>query len=448
MKKILFALVLALPVVFWSSSCTKPTLVGSELLNQDEADLRFTDTLTLRAQTIREDSIQTFNLDNPFNSFPCGFFQDPLLGTVRAEIYAQFREGSLDPPLFENPRLDSLVLTLAIDTLGTYGRFNEPYEFEVRRIVEELDSEAEYFSDQTFDLDATVLGSKVDEVDLEQVDSFVLNVQGEKAGTRFVEIRLDDQLGMDMFDTTWYEEGAFIEQLRGLHISIANSTPTEGILNFDMNADFTRLRLFYRNFTAEPDTVPSVYDFTISGVTIPRHVFLEHDFSTGIVEEFFDDPSLGDSLVFIQSMAGPNVELDIPHFGELGNIVVNKAELEFFAAVLPTDNELVYPADLQLIVAAENEDGELLVIDDVLLNALAFGGAPVEEEVDGQMMIKYNMNIAAYLNTLLADGRATSPKLILRSAFKQERSNRLVLFGPGHSRFPAKLNLTYTNIDN
>ncbi len=448
MKKILFALVLFLPAVFWISSCTKPTLVGSELLDQDEADLRFTDTLTLRAATIREDSIQTFNLDNPFNSFPCGYFQDPLLGTVRAEIYAQFREGSLDPPVFEDPRLDSLVLTLAIDTLGTYGRFNEPYEIEVRRIVEELDNEMEYTSDMTFDIDATPIGQIVENVDLALPDSFLLNVQGEKQEALFVEVRLDDQLGLDMFDTTWYAEGAFIQQLRGLHISIANSNPTEGMLNFDMNATFSRLRLFYRNVTSEPDTVASVYDFNISGTTTPRHVNLQHDFSTGIVEPFFEDQTLGDSLVFLQSMAGPNVELEIPYFGDLGNIVVNKAELEFFAALLPGDSELVFPPDLQLIIAAENEEDELIVVDDVFLNPLAFGGVPEEVEVDGETVVKYNMNVAAYLNTLLADGNANNPKLILRSAFKQERSNRVVLYGPGHSRFPAKLNLTYTNIDN
>ncbi len=448
MKKILFALVLFLPAVFWISSCTKPTLVGSELLDQDEADLRFTDTLTLRAVTIKEDSIQTFNLDNPFNSFPCGYFQDPLLGTVRAEIYAQFREGSLDPPVFEDPRLDSLVLTLAIDTLGTYGRFNEPYEIEIRRIVEELDNEMEYTSDMTFDLDMTPLGQIVENVDLALPDSFLLNVQGEKQEALFVEVRLDDQLGLDMFDTTWYAEGAFIQQLRGLHISIANSNPTEGMLNFDMNATFSRLRLFYRNVTSEPDTVASVYDFNISGTTTPRHVNLQHDFSTGIVDPFFDDQTLGDSLVFLQSMAGPNVELEIPFFDDLGNIVVNKAELEFFAALLPGDSELVFPPDLQLIIAAKNDEDELIVVDDVFLNPVAFGGVPEEVEVDGETVVKYNMNVAAYLNTLLADGNANSPKLILRSAFKQERANRVVLYGPGHSRFPAKLNLTYTNIDN
>ena len=134
-------------------------------------------------------------------------------------------------------------------------------------------------------------------------------------------------LGEMMLDSSLYEEGAFVDFFKGIRLRIANSDPTEGLLNFDMNSTFSRLRLYYKNITTEPDTVHTVYDFLVAGTTTPRHIFLDHDFSTGLVNDYFEDQERGDSLIFLQAMAGPNVEIEIPHLLDLGDVVINNRAL-------------------------------------------------------------------------------------------------------------------------
>ncbi len=449
MKKILFALAIPLSVLISVTSCNEPTLIGSDLLEQDEADLRFTDTLTLKTRTVTEDSVVTYTIDNQFNIFPCGNFEDPVFGILNADIYAQFREGALDPPSFENPRLDSLVLTLAYDTINSYGIFDEPYQLEIRRISEDLDNSQKFYSNESFSADMSPIGSINFTPEPLQRADYVTVLDRDTVESNFISIRLDDQLGQDMLNEAWYEEGAFIEMLKGLKIELANTTPTKGLMSFNMNSSFTRLRLYYRNFTSEPDTVATVYDFGVTGTTTPRHVNIEHDFSGAIVEDFINDPTKGDSLAFLQAMAGPNIELEIPHLFSLGDIIVNKAELNFYVAELMEDMTDVYTPTDRLILTVQDEDGEtLLTIDDVVQNGAAFDGTLSSEEVNGSTIQKYTMNIASYLNRKIIEKTTGSVKFFLRAFPKQESTKRVVIYGAGHSQFPVEFEMTYTQLDN
>lgn len=447
MKKILFALAMPLSMFLLISACNDPTVIGSELLEQDEADLAFVDTLTLIAQTVAEDTVVTYTIDNQFNNFPCGYFEDPVFGTIRSTIYSQFKEGALDPPAFENPQLDSLVLLLGFDTTAVYGVFDEAYQLEVRRITEDLDNSQEFYSNQSFETESDVLGMLNFEPNPLAIDSMLTFVGGDSIPGFFIRIRLDDQLGLDMLDESWYEEGAFVEMMKGLEIKLANTMPTNGLLSFSMNSTFTRLRLFYTNYTSEPDTISTVYDFTVSGSTTPRHANMVHDFTGTEVEQYFNNPEGGDSLLFMQGMSGPNISIEIPYIRDLGDIVVNKAEMDFYVAELPGDDIDVYEPIGQLVTALQ-EEGEFVITSDVILNPTAFGGNLTTESIDGLTLQKYTINLAAYLNSTLLEDETSSIQFFLRAFPKQETTKRVVIYGPKHPLYPAKLKLTYTSIDN
>lgn len=451
MKKILFPLAIPMSMLFLLMACNDPTVIGAELLEQDEADVRFTDTLTLQTQTITEDSVVTYTVDNQFNSFACGYFQDPVFGTVRSEIYSQFKEASLDAPAFENPVLDSLVLTLGIDTNKVYGTFNENYRLEIHRITEDLAASGEtIYSDRTFMTETDILGAIDFTPDPSNLQPYATVFGLDTIDGSFISIRLDDQLGEDMLNDDWYEVDEFVTRLRGLQIRLANSMPTEGLLNFNMNSTFTRLRLYYRNITSDLDTIPEVYDFGVSGSTTPRHANMTHDFTGAPIEPYFNNLAGGDTLLFIQGMSGPNVAIDVPYLQDLGNIIVNKAELEFYVAELPEDNPDLYTPSTQLVVTFQ-EDGqgeEYFLADDVVLNPSAFGGILQEEEINGATLQKYTMNVASYLNRRILEGNVGTFRIFLRAFPKQETTNRVTLYGPSHAQYPAKLKLTYTNISN
>ena len=146
-------------------------------------------------------------------------------------------------------------------------------------------------------------------------------------------------------------------------------------------------------------------------------------------------------------MAGPNVEISIPYLATLGDIVVNKAELEFYVADLPGDDLDIFKPNHQLVLVKKNDSDVFILIDDVVLGPTVFGGdVETIETSGGETMYKYTMNISAMLNTLIASGKADT-KLYLRAFPKQETAARVVLYGPGHAQYPAKLKLTYTDIN-
>ena len=91
----------------------------------------------------------------------CSNFEDPVFGITESSIYAQYRINPALPPNFEGMVLDSLVLTMTYDSAATYGDISEMHEFEVYQIIEDLgtDIDIDYFSDQTFGISSTPVGS-------------------------------------------------------------------------------------------------------------------------------------------------------------------------------------------------------------------------------------------------------------------------------------------------
>ncbi|MEM8906711.1 MAG: hypothetical protein AAGD05_02595, partial [Bacteroidota bacterium] len=80
-------------LLIFVSACTEPIPIGTDLVEQDQADIRFIDTFTIVAKTIAEDSVRIFD-PNPqvqFDHYLCGNLNDPVFGSVTADLYIQFR---------------------------------------------------------------------------------------------------------------------------------------------------------------------------------------------------------------------------------------------------------------------------------------------------------------------------------------------------------------------
>ncbi len=95
------------------------------------------------------------------------------------------------------------------------------------------------------------------------------------------------------------------------------------------------------------------------------------------------------------------------------------------------------------IIISNNE------IEDVLfgLNTLnnynrIFGGNPVQKDINGKSLYTFKMNITRHFQNAQ---KARKPMdLLISPLFKKESAARAVLFGPGHSQYPAKLILTFS----
>jgi hypothetical protein len=231
----------------------------------------------------------------------------------------------------------------------------------------------------------------------------------------------------------------FLELFNGIHVKAL--TTSDGIVSFDLADNVSGMTIYY-----EQDSLKKQYRYSFSSTAV-RFSNFKHDPSGYVLENFLDVPNKGDSLVFLQSMGGPNVKIEIPYAGKLDNLIVNKAELEFTYAILDEDNEVVFkPLSRMVIVRKESADEPFLFISDVILGGQSFGGFVKESDVGGGNIVnRYSLNISSYFQQMV-DGTADNT-IYLRAFPKQETAGRAVLFGPGHSVYPAKLILTYTKLN-
>ena len=152
----------------------------------------------------------------------------------------------------------------------------------------------------------------------------------------------------------------------------------------------------------------------------------------------------------MQGLSGPNIEIEIPYTSTLRDqTIINKAALVFTIASNVDDPN--FPPIDQIILTQRNDNGTLVVISDVFLSLsrddLSLFGGQVEETMtaSGEMVRTYTLNISSHFQEMV-EGRVDNT-LVLRVFPKQERGSRVILYGPNHSRYPAKLNLTYTNLN-
>ena len=93
-----------------------------------------------------------------------------------------------------------------------------------------------------------------------------------------------------------------------------------------------------------------------------------------------------------------------------------------------------------------DDDGRFLALNDALIGGGNFGGRLTEESGNnGEMIQTYTMNISSYFQEILDEVK--DPVIYLRSFPKQEQGSRVVIYGPGHSKYPMKLSLAYTKLD-
>lgn len=422
-------------------ACNKPILIGSDLLDQDQINTSFTDTLTLKTSITKVDSVRAFIPGSTYQQMFCGNFEDPYFGKLEANIYSQFIRTKI--PDFTGAVLDSVVLRLAYNTKWIYGDITQPFTIGVYRVTEDMDTTHRYYNTTVVATDASPLGmltftpNNIDSVYIPTSDT-----TSTALGPR-ITIPLSAAFGNELMalDSATYATPAnFVQALKGLHIKAVDAT-TGSLLDFDFLSSGTVLSVYFKN---APDTVEQRMDYSPYGGL--RFTHATHQFAGSAVADFLANPAKGDSLLFLQGMAGPFIRVDIPYATQMKNIIVNKAELEFTVATTDEVQPELKPPLQQAIITKGITNDSLTIIDDVLLSLSrgslsTFGGGVVEESGGVK---RYRFNISAYFQKIV-DG-TEDPVLFISSLNRMENGARSVLYGAGHSVSPAKLLLSFTPI--
>jgi len=447
MKHIQPIIFLLLGVISLSQmACNDPTVIGSDLLSGDQLDIKFMDTLTLKAHNEPIDSILMYN-PNVFTNtetFPLGKFADPIFGTATSNVYLQ-PSLNVNFPDFDpsSQTLDSVVLILPFNAEFSYGQMDEDYTLEVYQMEGSFPDTTLYSNVDlpTHRLIGTTTYTPHPE---DSVDVFSAILDTLVLEPPHLRIRLDQNgFDDDLFniDTTASNSvDGFESFIKGLVIK--PTSENKGMPSFTFRTSNSGIRVYYHQ-----DTLARDYRFPIFSGNVVAANFI-HDRTTSLLnlgEDFIgENAKYPDSLLFLQGMSGTNVVLEFPYVTDLDNIVVNKAELELPIIRLDEDED-VYTPTTQIIVSEVQEDGSFRVIDDVTLaiNRIGtdrfsqlFGGGAESDNV-------YRLNISAHFQDMIR-GLVTN-KIVITTFPKAEQAARSVLGGPGNSDKPTKLKLTYTN---
>lgn len=448
-------------------SCNKITPFGADLLDDQLGDYVFTDTLTVRCTVEPEDEVFTSDRSASSPYLLCGTLDDSEFGKTTAEIYTLAGLPGTAvrfDKIKSKVKIDSIVLLLRYDASPAYGDTLAEHILRVRQLSEPIAYLSEYTASSSLPT-GRLLGEQ----------RFAPRPRTKRSlsstlSAPFLRMRLDTALARDivnMDSLTLTKDTAFYNRLKGLHISCLPAAGGPGVmLGFNLNDEnYSMIRLYYRE-----DTVKKEYNLRFAEgreVSLNKFNRLTHDYTNTPAEK-----SIGQAnpqLMYLQAAKGLRVKVQLPHVDALDNIAVNKAEL-VITALAPSNPLFTLPSQLALTEERTRNlsRGDSVVVRSVIGNYVqdmisdmyvslgvnldgnlrAFGGTPISETVGGQTVQRYRLNMTDRFQNMVDDTRNTQrlKTLYLKVHLNRSYATRAILYGPGSTVFPAKVELKYTKV--
>lgn len=425
-------------------ACNQATDFGSFLEEGTALPINYHE-IPLNARTIKGDSVLSWNETTRNLSHFAGTLDDPIFGKSFAEIYWQYNLAV--PPDFTDAELDSIVLSVGYDTISVgYGTWEIPQDFQISRIAEQMFRADDYYSERRFAVEEVALGEALSVVPNKDTTVVAeprnLEVVNNLYGPQ-LRVRLSDEFGEtyigwgdDIFDSNI----AFQQEFFGVRLS--PTSVSGGMINFEVFGPETRLNVY---FTAN-DTMGQ-YNMALSSQSV-IHSHFSNDLTGSLVESVINQGNISDSLLFVQSMAGPCVEITLADLSVLNGSTINSAIMELNVAVLSPADTTTFAPISQLALYELKSNGEREMVKDLADVALGneltrfFGGDLAFDSGEG--VFKYIMNISQHLQKVV-DGEATE-RLILTTLRPASEASRSIIYGPSHPTYGAKLMVTHTKL--
>lgn len=435
--------VLVIVVALWSS-CTRATMVGNDLLSEEVTKVGFTDTFKLRARTVTEDSIITHSSTSGSQiiGHTFGKLDDPHFGRSSSEIVTQMFLSEFGSEFLEFD-IDSVIMSFVYDSLGSYGNLNEPISVEITRNGTNMDITENYFSNDVFTKNLVPMGRRLNFIPNFE-DSTRIDRPGDTTFLRpHMRITMSDNFIRDLqrqSKGTYEIDDSFAMWFKGLHVIMTQGENT--MVGINLNHDDTGMTVYY---SAPDSTLFKSYQFIFNG-RFNAHVRVatfENDYTGSVAENFIDNWDT-DSLMFVQSLSGLNSELTFEGLDSLEDVLINQAILEVYVAELADDDRELYGPVNRIQTRTVNSDGRLVNSRDVNfaigLQEISFFGGNLSRDDDGNLL--YRMNVTASIQDIVQN-RAEN-QIFISSFLKQNNARRVILYGPGHPDFPARLNVRFT----
>lgn len=414
-------------------SCNKkPEELGIELVEGNPLAVDFSDTTSVRAYSVIEDSVRTDQTTTTL----LGSMYDPVMGKTTASVYTQVSLTTLTPDFGVNPVCDSMVLILMYS--GYYGDTLAEQTFRVYELNEEMSYDTAYYSINNLEFDpvelanystaprptdSVLIGSEKYEP---QLRIPMNNIMGDKVLTAPSDVLEDNE--------------AFINYFKGIYITADPvDAPGEGaVLYFNFLTSLSKILIYYHN----NDTDSLEYTISLNNAGNARfgnynHYDYDHASPEFISQVIEGDSTLGSQFIYCQAMGGVKGRISFPYlmdWYENGKIAINEAKLIF------TNHETngVYEAPETLSFLKITEEGSANFLVDQEEGSGYFGGT----YDDG----KYSFRITRHLQQML-NGDEPDLGFYLLISGASLKANRLIIKGKDNSPGEIKLEMIYTRVN-
>ena len=446
--------------LFIFSGCQNTDSIGLNVDPTTDIAGTFIDTVTVRATTVREDSIVT----NVLSQYPLGYFNDPILGKTSANIALSLTMVNSATTFGTAPALDSAVLVLHYGD-EFYGDSTSKIQIEVRQLAEPLNKSKSYYNQTGFNVNSAIIGNQL--VTIRRKDSVkvkeIVTGKPDVVKTRAPQIRIPLNASfinnnfIKAAATNFSTQALFMKFIKGLHLKVneAQGTGAGGIAFLNL-ADSSRLDIYYR--TTSGTTIDTIkVSFPILNASEPVAAQFTHDYTGTSVQTQLNNPNTQYDFTYVQGLAGLRTKIRFPHLNklkDLGNITINKAEL-IVSVVGGTDN---YKPSPRLLLYTTDIASQRQFIPDfgtnpaIALPDLDFGGF-----YDARNK-RYKFVVTTFLQDILKGKSKQYDTFIAPVSIPYTRQSGPVQSGTTSSRsvlgsgkngvtFKMKLNIFYSRIN-
>lgn len=414
-------------------ACQKDSNLGEDIVTMSDSKINmvFTDTVTIDAYSVLVDSVSTSKLK--YNLL--GSIYDNVFGTTTASIYTQLRLSENNVDFGTNAVCDSIILTL--DYVGFYGDTPSVQTLRVFELDEDLNFDSTYFSNDNLSYNPIEIGSLTAAFKPnDSVDYF-----GVKVKPHLV-LKLNKSFGEKIMAKSGQSELSdnenFKDFIKGIYITSDKAISDGGLAYFDLMSSLSLVTLYYHN---DEDTLN--YKFAINEFCSYFSSFNHYDYAdanAGFKAQVIQgDKTLGNQMLYVQSLGGVKTKLYFPHLKELtknGPIAVQNAEL-LINVQSGSDiyNEPIYG----LAVTKLDSLGKPQFINDYYEGSTYFGGDYNEDNK------YYFFNLNRYVQSILSENENPyGLEIVAKGA--SIYGNRLIFAGPKTVSRPLRLKVTYTRV--
>ena len=392
---------------------------------------------------------------NNLGVYLLGSYQDPVFGRSDAGIYTNFilKDNITNINTGTKAQMDSVVLSLTYKT-DFYGDTNDVMKLNVFRVHPSvnLDKDAVYSSSMSFKYDGQDITEGGNGFDFSPRPASFVSV-GTATFKPQIRIKLDKKWFEDnllLKDDVYLKSSSALQQIfKGLYITTSYSStfsPDYGsILFLSLYDANTKLTLYYHNLSQSTQKL----ELTCGAGTAHFNHF-DHDYGTAdpILRGQIDNNSatndtlLGQQNVFLQSMAGLGLKVELPDlkkYCDSGAIAVARAELVLKVDEDPKWFGANYKTPLALGIKAYRPDGSLREIADV-------GGAWIGGSYNSDKK-EYVINLPRHISQV-CNSQIENKGFFIYPSESTSKPYRVVFSGSKNQQSPIKLRLYYTKLYN